>query len=295
MRVTQNMMSRTMLSDLQDVSARLAQTQQKLSSGKRITKPSDDPYGTTRALQFRAELAANQQYQRNVQEADAWQTATESALSSVNDIAQRARELLVRGASDTQDASARESIATEIDQLIEAVKTEGNAKYAGRYIFAGSATLTPPYQSGPNDTYAGNADALHSEIGPGVQLDLNVDGRSVLGDDSGGLIHTLRQVATDLRAGNTAALSGTDLGALDGQLDTVSNTVAVVGARQNRLETALSRLQDMEQSTTALLSETEDADMAKTLVDFSMQQAVYQSALKSGAQIIQPSLMDFLR
>jgi flagellar hook-associated protein 3 FlgL len=294
-RVTQNMMSRTMLSDLQDVSQRLAETQQRLSSGKQITKPSDDPYGTTRAIEFRAELAQNQQYQRNVQDADSWQTATDSALSSVNDIAQRARELLVQGASDTQDASARESIATEIDQLIESVKTEGNAKYAGRYIFAGSATLTAPYQSGPNDAFAGNADVIRREIGPGVQIDLNVDGKAVLGDDQGGLIHTLRQIAADLRSGNTSALSGTDLGALDANMDTVSNALAVVGARQNRLETALSRLQDMEQSTTTLLSTTEDADMAKTLVDFSMQQAVYQSALRSGSQIIQPSLMDFLR
>ena len=44
-----------------------------------------------------------------------------------------------------------------------------------------------------------------------------------------------------------------------------------------------------------LLSETEDADMARTLTDLTMQQAVYQSALKSGAQIVQPSLIDFLR
>jgi flagellar hook-associated protein 3 FlgL len=70
---------------------------------------------------------------------------------------------------------------------------------------------------------------------------------------------------------------------------------AVVGALSNRLEAAGSRLGELEQSTTQLLSETEDADMAKTLVDYSMQQSVYQAALKAGSQLIQPSLLDFLR
>ena len=77
------MMSRSLLSDLEDVATRLSQTQRKLSSGKELTKPSDDPFLTGQALDFRGELAANQQYQRNVQEADAWQTVTDSALASV--------------------------------------------------------------------------------------------------------------------------------------------------------------------------------------------------------------------
>jgi flagellar hook-associated protein 3 FlgL len=68
-----------------------------------------------------------------------------------------------------------------------------------------------------------------------------------------------------------------------------------VGARTNRLDAAQSRLSQLEESTTSLLSNTEDADMAKTLIDYSMQQSVYQSALKAGAGIVQSSLLDFLR
>lgn len=294
MRVTQNMMSRTLLSDIQDVTGQLAATQQKLSSGKQISKPSDDPYGTTRALQFRGELAQNQQYQQNVQDADAWQGVVDSALSSASSIAQRANELLVQGASETTDATGRASIAAEIDQLIDSLKTEGNAQYAGRYVFAGSATLTAPYQLGANDAYAGNTDTIRREIGPGVQMDVNTPGSAVFGDDTSGLIHTLRTISADLRSGNTSALQNGDMTSLSGDLDTIANAQAIVGARQNRLETALGRLQDMEQSTTTLLSGTEDADMAKTMVDFSQQTAVFQAALRAGAQIIQPSLMDFL-
>jgi flagellar hook-associated protein 3 FlgL len=75
----------------------------------------------------------------------------------------------------------------------------------------------------------------------------------------------------------------------------VVNARSVVGALSNRLDTALSRLQQLQDASSAQLSNVEDADMAKTLVDFSTQQAVYQSALRAGANIIQPSLMDFLK
>jgi flagellar hook-associated protein 3 FlgL len=114
----------------------------------------------------------------------------------------------------------------------------------------------------------------------------------------GGLISVLRGISQHLRGGTTAdanTLRTTDLQSLDASLDTITQTRAVVGATTNRLDTALSRLQEIEQSTTSLLSNTTDADMAKTMIDFSMQQAVYQSALRAGANIVQASLLDFLR
>lgn len=296
-RITQSMLTTTLLSDLQGITDKLSQTRGKLSSGKEIQKPSDDPFGTARALQLRADLAANTQYQTNVNEASSWQDATDTSLSQIGDLALRARDLLVQGANDTLSASDRKSIAAEVDQLIESVKSVGNTQYAGRYIFAGSKTTTAPYTPSGTDTYLGDTATINREIGPGVQVPLNVDGASVIGDGAtaGSLLATLRKISTDLKANNSAALQSGDLSALDTALDSLNATRATVGARTNRLQTALSRLQQLEQSSTQLLSNTEDADMAKTLVDFSQQQAVYQAALKAGAQIVQPSLMDFLR
>ena len=62
-RVTNSMTARTVLADIQNVQSQLTDTQNKLSSGKQLTKPSDDPFGTSRALLYRGELAANTQYQ----------------------------------------------------------------------------------------------------------------------------------------------------------------------------------------------------------------------------------------
>jgi flagellar hook-associated protein 3 FlgL len=88
---------------------------------------------------------------------------------------------------------------------------------------------------------------------------------------------------------------GGDLQALDVNLQRLVQARATVGATTNRLESADSRLQEVEESLTKLLTNVEDADMAKTAVDFSMQQSVYQSALHAGANIVQQSLLDFLR
>src|SRR5207248_534034 len=145
------------------------------------------------------------------------------------------------------------------------------------------------------DTYAGVAGAVRREIGRGVQVQVNADASSI-GDGSTGLIGTLRKIAADLRTpGSTATLGGTDLQALDAAHDGLVSTRAVTGALSNRLDSANSRLSALEETTTKLLSNNEDTDMAQALVDYSQQQAVYQAALKAGAQLIQPSLLDFLR
>src|SRR6266567_8142393 len=100
-RITNSMVSQQVLQDVQDVSYRLSKTQEKLASGKELTRPSDDPFQTSRALALSSALEGTQQYQRNVNDAQAWQQVTETALSSIGDAAQRARELLVQAGNDT--------------------------------------------------------------------------------------------------------------------------------------------------------------------------------------------------
>ncbi len=304
LRLSNQMLARNTLADLNRVSNDLYRTQRKMSSGKEITKPSDDPFATTRAVTGRRDLEEIKQLQKNVDDALAWQGVTEVALSRLTNVVQRARELLVQGASDSNGPSERQAIAKEIDQLIETAKTEANGSYAGRYVFAGTATTTRPYTVGGTDAYAGDAGNIVRTIGPGVSVPVNVRGADFLGGDpavaqpDGLLRTTLRDVATHLRGGTAAdadALRGADLIALDRNLDNITSIRASVGATTNRLETAVLRLRELEEASTESLSKTEGADMAKTLTDFSLQQAVYQSALKTGANIVQNSLLDFLR
>jgi flagellar hook-associated protein 3 FlgL len=299
MRVTTGMTQRAILSDLNTVSGRLTKTQEKVASNKEITRASDDPFNTSRALALRGELAGIGQYQRNVNDALGWQEATEVALADVTNSLKRVQELVVSGATDAADATSREAMAAEVDQLIEGIKQNVNSSYAGRYLFAGTQTDAPPYAAGAADAYVGDTGTMARQIGPGVSLDINVLGSTVLGDGQGAgdnkLLHVLRDVADHLRAGDGPSLRGTDLSRLDANLDDLLGVRAENGARSNRIEAALGRLAELEESATEQLSLTEDADIAKTLIEFNSQQAAYQAALRAGASIVQSSLMDFLR
>jgi flagellar hook-associated protein 3 FlgL len=305
-RITSGMVRRHVLNDLNSVSAKLVRSQMKAASGKEITRPSDDPFDASRAMALRQTLAATKQYQRNVQDAVGWQEATEQALAQITDAVHSARELIVQGSTGSTDASARNAIADELDQLIASIKQNANATYRGNFLFSGSETDAPPYELGLGDNYLGDEAGLNPmqpgvlrEIGPGVTMSVNTVGREFLGDgQSGGdekLLDVLRDAAADLRAGNTAALRDTDLERLDENLDLLLEVRARNGARSNRLESALSRLAEVEEATVRQLSETEDADMAKTLIELNSQQAAYQAALRAGANLSQGSLMDFLR
>lgn len=299
MRITTQMTARHTIRDLQGDMGTLSALQRKMSSGKEITRPSDDPYGTSRALALGGEVAGLQQFQRNVDDGTAWLNASDAALGKIGDAIQRVRELLIQGGSDSAGPRAREAAATEIDQLIETVKQEANVQYAGRYIFAGTATDRRPYTLLGADTFGGNTDAIQREIGPQVELDINVDVSGVLGNGQGArddlLLNTLRDIADDLRSGDGPRLRGTDIARLDANFDALNQVRADVGARTNRLTIAAGRLGALEENSIGLLSTVEDADTVQTLIDYTTQQAAYNMALKAGSNVIQNSLMDFLR
>jgi flagellar hook-associated protein 3 FlgL len=302
-RITTSMVQRNVLADLNRVSAQLTRSQLKASSGKEISRPSDDPFNASQAMALRQDVAGVQQYQRNVQDAQGWQDSTEQAMSSMGDALNRARDLIVQGTSDNTDAGARNAIAGELTQLLEGIKQDANATYRGAYVFAGAKTGAPPYTSGTDDTYKGDQAGLdptvpgiRREIGPGVSISINTVGSEFLGNGGGDgkALATLRNAIAHLQANDGAAL-GTDLSDLDSNISELLDARARNGARSNRLDAALSRLGQVEDATTAQLSTVEDADIAKTLIELNSQSAAYQTALRAGANIVQSSLMDFLK
>jgi len=301
MRVTTLMSSRAALRDLNEGFARLNRLQGQLSSGKQITRPSDDPYGTSRALALRSELGGLDQHQRNVDDGTGWLNTCDTALGQMSDVLARVRELLVNGGNDTTGPASRAALADEIDQLTESVKQEADVQYGGRYVFAGTATDTAPYALGGSDRYAGDAGTITRAIGPGVELPINTDIRALLGDGQAAsddkLLNTLRDISDHLRGNtpaDTDALRTTDLQRLDASADVLNGIRADVGARTNRLAVAGARLSGLALNSTRLLSDVEDADMAQTITQYTTQQAAYSAALKAGANIVQSSLLDFL-
>jgi flagellar hook-associated protein 3 FlgL len=312
MRITTSMVQRNILADLNNISAKLTKSQMKAASNKEISRPSDDPFATAQAMALRQSLSANRQQQRNVEDSIGWQDATEQALMDITESVEKAKSLLVQGGSESFDQTSRDAIASELEQIIEGIKQTANTSYRGSYLFSGTETSTRPYPptSTPynpaDDVYQGDdagwnpaVPGIIREIGPGVQMSINVVAQQFLGDGQSagdnGLLHVLRDAVDDLRAGNLADLRGTDMDRLETSFDLLLEVRAANGAKTNRLEAALGRLSQLEESVLGQLSQTEDADIAETLIELNSQTAAYQAALRAGASIVQSSLMDFLR
>ena len=143
MRITNKMMTNNALYNINNNKNLMSKLEQQYSSGKKITKPSDDPIVAVRALKFRTNLSElNQYYEKNIPDALAWMDVTESALNTVNGIITSMNTYCNQGANDYPTAEDRNAIATNLEELKGQLYQEGNTNYAGRYVFSGYKTDT---------------------------------------------------------------------------------------------------------------------------------------------------------
>jgi flagellar hook-associated protein 3 FlgL len=301
-RVTQQMTASNLLANINQALDRIDTTQQELSTGKKINQPSDNPYGTSLALQLNNQIGNLNSYSNNVNDGTGWTQTGNAALSDITNAVQRIRELVVQAANGTQTQADMTADAAEVGQLIDQIKQDANTQYNGQYIFSGAATTTQAYQAGSNDAYAGDTGQVTRQIGPNTSLSVNADLSSVLGTGQtvsgqpagdGKLLNTLRNIVDSMQSGNSGALSS-GLSQLDSNLGSLNGVTADLGATTDRLQMAASRIESLQASDAQSLANTQDADMAKTEVDFSTEQAALTAALQAGAHIVQQSLMDFL-
>ncbi len=101
-RITTQMTAQNLLANINQSLDRISTTQQELSTGKRINQPSDDPYGTSLALQLNSQLSDLTSYANNVTDGTGWAQASNAALSDITNAVQRIRELVVQAANGTQ-------------------------------------------------------------------------------------------------------------------------------------------------------------------------------------------------
>ncbi|MDK2991517.1 MAG: flagellar hook-associated protein 3 FlgL [Clostridiales bacterium] len=289
MRITNSMMINNMLRDMSANLNRLDKYQSQLATGRKIRVPSDDPVGASRSLRARTDLARNQQYAKNVDDVMSWLDMTESSLTELNSVLQRAKEITVQGANGPLADEDRQKVAQELEQLKQHVLQVGNNKYADRYIFAGTKTTAEPFAS--DGTYNGNDGAIEYNIGPANSIKVNITGNDV---DITGIYNLLNTVQQGLEGDDSVNLSA-QLGELEKKLDNVLEQRAAVGARANRAELVKNRLADDDITFNQLLANVEDVDIAAVSIKISEARFVYEASLLSASRIIQPSLADFLR
>ncbi|HEY9900117.1 MAG TPA: flagellar hook-associated protein FlgL [Pantanalinema sp.] len=298
MRVTNKMISDSVYRNAGSHLEKMADLQEKLASGKAINKPSDNPSAVNVAMLLRNTLADQDQYVSNLKQVDTWLDTGDQTIGSGQTVMLRALELATQGASDTGTPESRKAIAQEVRELQEQLRGIANTQLAGRFIFAGSQTLTEPYPKGaaPDPTKIDNVDALTAEIGPGIAIRYNVTGTEVFGatTDPNSAFKVLDDLAVALES-DDGKTTGAQIDRINARIDTMSLQRAGLGGKKNRSELLAERYSATEVSLRDLLSANEEVDMPKVISQLTLSTSVYQASLAASARIVQPSLMDFLK
>ncbi len=299
MRVTNRMAKELVLADLQRGLEALMRAQEKLATGRRVNRPSDDPAAAHRAVSSRAQLLVLNQFSRNMGEARAWMATTEYALQGVSDSLIEVRTLAIQAANGTLSDSDRENIAQLVDSLNEHIFKLTQERYSGRYVFSGTRTDRPPFErSGDDVVYLGNSVSMRVNIGEGHPLTFNLTGEEVfMGLGAGGrsLFKILSDLSSAIRAGDLERVGGELLADLDAALERVAEKLGTAGAVTERLEKMEQVVSGLVVKHRELLSLAEDADLAEAAMDFQFKHTAYQAALAACARAIMPTIMDYLK
>lgn len=296
-RVTQQTVQRSTLANMQANLARAADLQARMSSGKTITKPSDDPAGAARAMALRSDKVAANQATRNADDGITWLGTTDDAMQGSITALRSARDLVVQASSSgSVGASSREAIATAIDGIRASLLDFANTTVQGRPVFAGTTSDGVAFDDGTSATpYAWHGVAgatVDRRVSPNATVRVDTDGTAAFGQGANSVFALLDNISADLRG--TAEVSPR-LAEVDTKLNGMLSQVANVGIRYKQVDDAKTAIAAKVQATTSSISGIEDIDLPETIMELNMQQVAYQGALGAAAKVLQPTLMDFLR
>jgi flagellar hook-associated protein 3 FlgL len=300
MRITQRAVTLNGLQGLNSNLAALTKLQNQLTAGTTISKPSDSPTGTNTSMITRKAIAGTDQYSRNISDGTTFLDATDTALQDMLSQVRRVRDLTVQALNDGAASDETQfAIATEVSGMRESMLGQANQVVQGRPIFGGVTSGTKAYNDDGSYAGVGGVDGiavqpLTRRISDVETVRVDLTGPEAFGDPATGkdLFSVVQNIADHVA--DPDALSG-DLADLDAVYNRMLGAAADVGTRANALETAASVNSTQALSLETQRSATEDVDMPKTIMEMQMQQTSYQAALQVTAQILQPTLLDFLR
>lgn len=299
MRVTNSMVVNNLLSNLGHNATRLSKYQNQVSTGKRIKNLSDDPIGASYSIRYATDIGKEQQYMSNIESSNEILTATETALTSTNEVLARIRDLTVQASGVQQSENSRQSISVELEELKQELISLGNTSYNGRYIFSGYKTNQKLMAE--DGTYAitvADTEQINYQISENNVIQVNTLGTNVFGMGEEGdmpkMIKDLEKLISAVNSGTPEEISAC-LTDIDDAQDTVLASITTIGGKMNRLDLARSRVTNNLTYLQEAQSLNDDVNVAEAITNLTAEKSVYNAALQIGATVIQQSLIDFIR
>lgn len=314
-RVTNLMMVNNFNRNLNASNNRMNRLQTQMATNRKMVRLSDDPVNVIKALNARSRLNDIEQYQKNLSDARGWLQQTESSLLEVNEILKRCNELAVYASNDILTNDDRNAISEEIVQLRDQIETISNTTMGDKYIFGGYNVSSSPYEMLPDDNdvlYNGESiidgdidtDGISYQLNYGLEFDVAITAEQFLGYGENNIYNVLNNFYQTMSSESELNEEGLEIlhenvqpfiDQIAKRQSSVLNILADVGGRSARLELMESRFQVDSINYTQMKSDVEDLDLSEAIMNFSMAEAVYRSALGVGGRILPASLMDFMR
>ncbi|MBQ3422942.1 MAG: flagellin [Romboutsia sp.] len=274
MRIYNNISAIKASSSLAKVNKAKTSNLEKLSSGLRINKASDDAAGLAISEKMRGQLSGMKQAVRNASDGQAALQTAEGAMNEINTIIQRMRELSVQSLNETYNQDERDKIIVELKEInAEISRIAGATKFNGKQILNGN-----------NPNGQGGDFTLKLQVGANndasEQLDISIVNINTISKaiaDGITDVEDAKGVDTDV----TDAL-GDFLDIVDDQLEEINKNRSIVGAQINRLEYTINNLNTSIENLTDAESRIRDVDMAAEMLEFTRHNILAQT----GAQMV---------
>lgn len=304
MRVTNNIMTDSLMRYLTSQNEALFERQTIIASQKRINKPSDDPMGMGKVLDYRQTLESIEQYQTNIQNGTMRLEVTEADLNLVDDLLEYVKAIAQTEANGT--TTSRQQAAEDVKNLYDQVLDLANSKLNDNYLFSGYQTKTAPFsrdelQATTYDqytvTYNGDAGDARFMVADNTQISINADGRTIFHNAAAGgvnIFDAMRDLIVGLENDDTTAISAqSDL--ID-QAQTQINDIRAANAPVlYQMEITANHWGIYKPKISDLLAKQEEADITQAVVELKNIELAYETTIATAARIIQPGLIDFLK
>ena len=309
---------------------KLEDLQLKGSTLKRVSKPSDDPIGNVEIMAIRSQNVDAEQYIRNLNFAQTHLHFTENVLEEMTDILVKAKELAIGQASSIYSPEIRQGVSKEIHQMRQQVLGLANKRMGNRYLFAGQKVLTRPFDE--SGKYQGDKNKINIEVNKDVFVPININGNDLFFSKdkqpvkreqldltppgveidaenlnrgpasiaptaesvSVSVFDELRGLENALLTDNPQIIQGL-LEKLDTSIERMVTYRTEIGALTNTISNAETNIEKTKLLNEAHKSKLEDADVTELMSDLQKEQAVLKATYKASSNLMNTSLMDFLR
>ena len=270
---------------------RLARLQEQVSSGKAFQRASEDPSAVQSAMKLSSAQKRNAQAALNIDTGLLRLQTAQIQVDSVTENLLRAQSIVRQGQLASTTASERAALAAEIDVILEGLRVAANSDFAGRQLFAGTSAAATAYDASGN--YLGDTNQVLARIDSDSTVRTELNGTEVFGVGAANAFATLTSISSNLI--NDPGSLAADETALNANVATAVNAQVTIASRINQLNGLGQLIADKDVSLTGALSNVQDTDLMKTIMELTLEQTGYQAALQATASVMQPSLMDFLR